>query len=303
MATNGGPVCDDLNSTIHSSMTGAEVNDLLVFIDVVDAGSFVAAAHRHGLSRSAPGKAVARLEARFGTRLLNRTTRALSLTDAGRTLLDHALACARLDAPMPASSAAGERGQLRIGAWPAAQPAGGAAVLDRWPLVQVEMSLSPVDAVARGPPAASVSPTRPGLLLPRYGASRRPLCASPDYLEIKGPPASVEGLCRHDLLVHSQQGQHLTWRLQDGDGTHMRVTGRTRLRLDNAEALREAALAGMGVILLPEVIVQPDIEAGRLIRLLPRAGTGTVQILAIYPHRRLLDANVRGFIDHLAAGL
>lgn len=296
-------------------MTGAEVNDLLVFIDVVEAGSFVAAAHRHGLSRSAPGKAVARLEARFGTRLLNRTTRALSLTDAGRTLLDHALAVrAALDAADASivRSTGEPRGQLRI----AAPDAVGRRLilpavrqfLDRWPLVQVEMSLSDrvSDIVAEGFDLAirlGVTDPSPGLISRTLRREKLVLCASPDYLEIKGPPASVEGLSRHDLLVHSQQGQHMTWRLQDGDGTHMRVSGRTRLRLDNAEALREAALAGMGVTLLPEVIVQPDIEAGRLIRLLPRAGTGSVQILAIYPHRRLLDANVRGFIDHLAAGL
>ncbi|MEQ8897834.1 MAG: LysR family transcriptional regulator [Roseovarius sp.] len=293
-------------------MTGPEANDLLVFVEVVDAGSFVAAAHRLGLSRSAPGKALARLEARFGARLLNRTTRALNLTEAGRTLYEHGLTVREALEAADASIARGTgepRGQLRI----AAPDAVGRRLilpavrrfLDRWPRVQVEMSLSDrvSDIITEGFDLAirlGVSDPNPGLISRTLRRESLLLCASPAYLDRIPPPTTVEGLSRHELLIHSHGGRQLTWHIEEADGTNMRVAGLTRLRLDNAEALREAALAGMGVALLPEVIVGPDLETRRLTRLLPSAGTGTVQVLAIYPHKRMLDANVRSFIDQLA---
>lgn len=297
-------------------MNGALVDDLLTFACVVEAGGFAAAAKVLGQARSTPGKAIARLEDRHGTRLLNRTTRALSLTETGRTLYAHALhvraTLAEVDASLAEADDPEPRGLLRIAApdalgrrliLPAVQ-----TFMERWPEVRVDLSLSDrlSGIVDEGfDLAIRLGATDPdaGLIARRLRTERLTLVAAPEYLDRTGRPQRIEQLGRHDLLIHASGDGRLTWHLQDRDGTRSRVSGRVRLRLDSGDALREAAIAGMGVALLPETLVAPDVVLGHLEQLLPHIDAGSLPLMALYAGKRQSRGTIRQFIDHVAASL
>jgi DNA-binding transcriptional LysR family regulator len=293
----------------------ANLNEVLVFLAVVDAGSFVAGGRAMGLTRSAAGKAVGRLEDRLGTRLLNRTTRTLSLTDEGRVFYDRSLrilaAVDEAEASV-AGNAGTPRGLLRL----TVPDAFGRLVilpllaryLAAWPELQVEVSFTDrrADIVEEGFDLAvriggASSDSR--LVSRVVGRHRAVLCAAPSYIAARGEPAGIDDLERHDRLIFRSRGRSHIWRFRDDDGSWARVQGSGRLRVDSGEALRDAAVAGLGLALLPDFLVAGDVAAGRLRPLLPGLDAGNVEILAIYPSRRLLEPRVRRFIDLMAAEL
>lgn len=296
-------------------MNGAEVNDILVFLAVVEGGSFVAGGRAFGLSRSAAGKAIARLEDRFAARLLNRTTRALDLTDAGRRLYEHGVAIRGAVEATEALSQSGTgtpRGIMRI----TLPDAFGRRVmlpllrryLDEWPDVQLEVSFSDrvTNLVEDGFDLAiriDVSSPDRSLIARTVMTDEAVLSAAPAYLEARGTPTSTQSLNRHDLLFFASRNTRQTWRLLDTDGTWLRAQGKSRLRADSGAALRDAAVAGMGIALLPACLVEDDLGAGRLQRVLPKVDAGTVKVVALYPHKRLLDPKVRRFVDLIASSL
>ena len=276
---------------------------------VVDAGSFVAGGQATGLTRSAAGKAVGRLEDRLGARLLNRTTRTLSLTDEGRAFYDggRAVLHAINDAEASVVGHAGTpRGLLRL----TVPNAYGRLViapliaeyLAAWPDLQMEVSFTDrqSDIVEEGFDLAIRIGEVPqdtrlvSRVVARYGWA---LVASPAYLEKRGEPASIDAIGDYDRLMFSSRGRRQNWRFRDEDGTWITAQGRSRLRLDSGEALCDAAVAGLGLAFLPDFVVAADLDAGRLRRLLPDMDGGDAVITAIYPSRRLLEARVRRFID------
>ncbi len=296
-------------------MIGSKVNDIFVFLSVVETGSFVAGGKTFGLSRSTAGKAVARLEEAYGVRLLNRTTRALDLTEEGRSLYEHGQAV-RAAVKAADDSVAGDpttpRGTLRITA-----PDGlGRRLLlptvyrylELWPQTQIEMSFSDrVDNVVETGFDLSIriavnSPEQ-GFVVRTLLRSEALLCAAPSYFEARERPLNAEQLSNHDLLMFASGHERQGWILQEEDGTAFRAQGHVRLRCDSGEALREAALAGRGIALLTQIMIGEDIAKGRLEHVLPRVTFGKVPIVALYPHRRLLDARVRRFIDMLSDDL
>lgn len=296
-------------------MLGANLNEILVFMAVVDAGSFVAGGQATGLTRSAAGKAVGRLEDRLGARLLNRTTRTLSLTDEGRAFYDggRAVLQAINDAEASVAGRAGTpRGLLRL----TVPDAYGRLViapliaeyLATWPDLQMEVSFTDrqSDIVEEGFDLAIRIGEAPqdtrlvSRVVARYGWA---LVASPAYIAERGEPASIDSIGDHDRLVFSSRGRRQGWRFRGEDGTWTTAQGRSRLRLDSGEALCDAAIAGLGLAFLPHFVVAADLEAGRLRRLLPDIGGGDAVITAIYPSRRLLEPRVRRFIDLLAERL
>ncbi|GAB5471308.1 MAG: LysR family transcriptional regulator [Rhodospirillales bacterium] len=298
-----------------SDMIGSKVNDILVFLSVVETGSFVAGGKAFGLSRSTAGKAVARLEERYGARLLNRTTRALDLTQEGRSLYEQGQAI-KTAIEAADESVAGDpatpHGTLRIAA-----PDGlGRRLLlptvyrylEAWPQTQIEMSFSDrVDSlVEEGFDLSiriSVQPPEQGFVVRTLLRSQALLCAAPSYFETRDRPLNAEQLSRHDLLQFASRHERQVWALQEADGTSFRAQGHVRLRCDNAEALRETALAGRGIALLTRIMVEKDIVEGRLEHVLPQMKFDAVPLVALYPHRRLLDARVRRFIDMLSDDL
>ena len=290
-------------------MLEANLNELLVFMAVVDAGSFVAGGQATGLTRSAAGKAVGRLEDRLGVRLLNRTTRTLSLTDEGRAFYDRGLVVLQAinDAEASVVGCAGTpRGILRL----TVPDAYGRLVilpliseyLASWPDLQIEVSFTDrqSDIVEEGFDLAiriGEAPQDTRLVSRVVARHKWSLVASPAYLAERGEPVRIDALGDHDRLVFSSRGRRQGWRFRGEDRTWTTAQGRSRLRLDSGEALCDAAVAGLGLAFLPEFVVEADLEAGRLRRLLPEIDGGDAIITAIYPSRRLLEPRVRRFID------
>ncbi|WP_415402024.1 LysR family transcriptional regulator [Tateyamaria sp. SN3-11] len=296
-------------------MIGSKVNDILVFLSVVETGSFVAAGKRFGLSRSTAGKAIARLEDGYGARLLNRTTRALDLTEEGRRLYDQGLAIREAIEAADNSIASDQgvpRGVLRI----TAPDAVGRRLLlptvrrylETWRETQIELSLSDrVDNIVEKGFDLAI---RIGVRAPDQSFITRTLmrdeavmCAAPAYFEAHPRPLRVEQLSRHNLLQFASRSERQGWHLQDEDGAWVRAPGHVRLRMDSAEALRATALDGLGIALLPRMLVDADLAEGRLEQVLPHATVSTVPIVALYPHKRLLEPRVRRFIDMLSEDL
>jgi len=290
-------------------MLRANLNDILVFMAVVDAGSFIAGGQAMGLSRSAAGKAVTRLEDRLGARLLNRTTRTLSLTDEGRVFYDRGLqVLASVDEAE--ASVAGHsgtpRGVLRL----TVPDAFGRLVvlpllkkyLAAWPDIQVEVSFTDrvADLVEEGFDLAvrigvTTSDTRlVSRVVARYKAV---LCASPSYIAERGEPLDIDALAAHDCLIFSSRNQRQSWRFRGEGGSWVKAQGRSRVRLDSGEAIRDAAIAGLGIAFLPDFLVAQDLAAGRLQQVLSDLEAGDVKIVTIYPDKRLLEPRVRRFID------
>ncbi len=292
-------------------MLRANLNEILIFMAVVDGGSFIAGARAMGLTRSAAGKAVNRLEDRLGARLLNRTTRALGLTDEGRVFYERGLQvlAALDDAEASVAGPAGTpRGLLRL----TVPDAFGRLVvlpllqkyLAAWPEVQVEVSFTDrrVDLIEEGFDLAvriGIGDAAPDTRLVSRVVARHQalLCASPAYLAARGEPLDLDELARHDCLIFSSRSRRHGWRFPGEGGGWIKAEGPSRLAVDSAEALRDAAAAGLGIAFLPDFLVAGDIASGRLRQVLPGLPPAVLEIVTIYPTRRLLEPRVRRFID------
>ncbi|MBX5220031.1 LysR family transcriptional regulator [Rhizobium sp. NLR8a] len=293
-------------------MPRTNLNDILIFMAVVDAGSFIAGGQAMGLSRSAAGKAVTRLEERLGARLLNRTTRTLSLTDEGRLFYEHGLQIlASVDEAE--ASIAGQSGTPR-GVLRLAVPGlfGRLVVLPllekylrTWPDMQVEVNFTdrPADNVEDGFDlaigiGATPSAADSRLIARVISSDKARLCASPSYLSERGMPRDIGDLAAHDCLFFTSRGQRQGWRFRSGGGW-IKAQGRSRLRLDNGEAVRDACMAGLGIALLPHFVVAAELTAGRLRQVLSDLETDDTKIVALYPDKGMLEPRVRCFIDLL----
>lgn len=296
-------------------MADSKVNDILLFMSVAATGNFASAGRAFGLSRSTAGKAVTRLEDRYGVRLLNRTTRAVSLTEAGQRLFaqGEAIQAAIAEADACLDTVDGiPKGTLRI----TAPDALGRRIIlpvvakfqKTWPDVRFEISFS--DTVSRIIEDGFDLAIRVGITTPDTSLISRTLtvektvlCASPAYLTDRDAPRNVDQLSTHTLLQFSSVAKRQAWSLQDPGSFPGNVSGRVPLRMDSAEGLRAAALAGMGIALLPMALVKDDLSAGRLVRVLPDVDFGEVPIIALYPHKKFLEPRVRRFIDALVSEL
>jgi DNA-binding transcriptional LysR family regulator len=286
------------------------LDGIVAFARVVDSGSFSAAARRLNISKSAISAHVQRLEERLGIRLLNRTTRRLSLTEAGAAYYRH---CARIlveaEAAEQAASALQRepRGTLRISApdsfgWMHVAPAV-PAFLKRYPELAIDIKLSPayVNLVDEGLDLA----IRIGILedsalvVRKLALSRRVLCAAPAYLKERGTPRQPDDLASHNCLCSDLLTWGDEWRLV-GKGGEARVTVGGSFRSNNAEMLRAAALDGIGIAALPTWVVAEQLRGGMLRRVLTAWEAPVSTIYAVYPGNRLMSMKVRAFVDHLA---
>lgn len=279
------------------------------FVAVVDTGSFVAGGLSLGLTRSAAGKAVTRLETLLGVRLLNRTTRNMSLTDDGQLFYQH---CIKIFSALEeAQASVGQqvgvpRGNLRISLPDAL---GRLLVLPLlaeyrrlWPQVQIDASFTDrvVDIVDEGIDLAvriGHHPTDTSLISRTVGRHRSVVCAAPAYLDAHGIPQTADDLLSHNCLIFSSRLKRQPWRLRDTTGEWVKVSPNSPLRLDSGEAIRDAALLGLGIAYLPAFLTSEYVVDGRLIPLLSSYGTEEVQVHAIYPSKRHLPPKVRVFID------
>lgn len=283
---------------------------MAVFARVIEAGGFSAAARALGLSKSAVSKQVAALEDRLGARLLHRTTRRMSLTEAGAAFLD---ASRRVLAEVESAEAAvgalqaEPRGTLRVNApmtfgimhLAAAIP----AFLDQYPRVTVDLVLNDrfVDLVEEGFDVA-VRIGRLGdssLVARRLAPMRRVMVASSAYLDIHGRPRVLADLAGHECLTYAYSSSGDEWCFDGPRGEErVRVTG--RLRANNGEVLKAAALAGAGILAIPTFIVGPELRDGRLERVLPGHESRSGAIHAVWPPGRQPAPKLRAFVDFLA---
>jgi len=283
---------------------------MAVFAQVVEHKSFSAAATELRLSKSAVSKQIARLEDELGLRLLNRTTRKLALTDAGRTFYEH---CARLVAEAEeaeravVSLQAGPRGVLRVNAPMSFGVQHLAPVIPefiaRYPAVRVDMDFTDrfVDLIDEGYDLA----IRIGelvdssLVARRIAPARRIICASPGYLAKFGIPRHPRELSNHRCLLYSYLVTADEWRFRGAEGSFaVKVDG--PFRANNGEALMRAALGDLGLILTPTFMVGRELAEGRLVPVLLDWCDDASALHAVFPHRRHLSATVRAFVDYCA---
>lgn len=279
------------------------------FVAVADAGSFVRAADELGLSKTAVSRLVGDLEARLGTRLLQRTTRRLSLTPEGDVFLDRCrpLLDGVAEAEAELSAHAGQAiGQLRLNVpvsfgllhlaplWP--------AFMARHPKVVLDVTLSDrvVDLVDEGYDlAVRIARLQESSLVSRKLTSTRLiLCASPEYLRRHGSPGHPADLAGHAVIAYALMAMGDQWRFDGPDGpVTVKVT--PRMRTNSGDTCCAAAVQHQGVVLQPSFLVAAHLNSGALVEILPQFRSIELGVYAVYPNRRHLAPKVRALIDFL----
>lgn len=286
------------------------ITGMRVFTAVVDAGSFAGAADRLDLSRGMATRYIAQLEAHLGVRLLNRTTRRLSLTEAGTDYYGRAtqvLALVEEAHNSVANEASVPRGVLRV----SSSVAFGARhlaraitdYLQKFPQVEVDLTLNDrvVDLVDEGfDLAVRITPRiDPGLVARRLTRVRILACASPSYLAQHGTPRLPEHLAGHNCLTYAYASGGNEWTFRRGQ-RESRVAVKGNLHGNNGDILVNAAVEGLGVIHQPSFLVWEALRSGQLVQLLNDWSSDELSVFAVYPHRKFLPPKVRSFIDFLA---
>jgi DNA-binding transcriptional LysR family regulator len=287
---------------------------LRVFQSIVREGSFVAAAKRVGLSPAAISKNIAELESELGLRLFNRTTRRLSLTEAGEVYADRTrrILDELEDADRMLEHMAGEvSGRLRVGA-PVTL---GLMILS--PVLPLFLSQHPgltldlhlderrvdiigegFDVVLRGGPAVEDS----RLIAKRIATLDYTICATPEYLERKGWPRRPEEMAGHEFVQFSVPDAFQPWTCELGS-ERIVVPVSPRYAVNSSLAVRDALNAGLGLGRIPEFYVRNDLKKGRLVEVLPGWSIGSFDLFALYPSRRHVAPKVSAFVTLLQSTL
>ncbi|MEM5295685.1 LysR family transcriptional regulator [Burkholderia sp. JPY481] len=281
-----------------------------VFVTVVTRGSFARAADALETSPANVTRYVNDLEAHLGARLLNRTSRRLSLTEAGETLYSRSQAILEDVAEtegLVSTTSIEPRGRLRINApvsfgiqhlaplWP--------RFMQQYPDVELDITLIDrvVDIVEEGYDLA-IRISRAGTVdhaARKLATSTNILCASPAYLKRSGHPQTPLELLGHRCIGYTYAATADVWQLIDKDGKTHAVEVNCQMHTNNGDTARAAALAGHGVIWQPTFLIGEDLRAGRLLRVLPEYRLPDIDVLALYPSRRHVSAKVRAAIDFL----
>ena len=293
-----------------------DLNDMLYFSEVVDRGSFAAAGRALGLPKSRLSRRVAELEARLGVRLLQRTTRKLSVTAVGEQYHRHCVAM-REDAQAAEDAVAQAhtepRGTIRV-ACPVtlAQSTLGTILpqfLARYPKVRIDMRVSnrAVDLVEEGfDVALRVRPTLDdsgSLVLKNFGLSQTLLVASPSQLARQGTPANVGDLSKLDTVSMSSTDGRSTWQLVGPAGASHAFEHQPRYVADDLLTLKLAVLSGTGMCALPDYMCGDEIRDGQLVHVLPQWAPRQGIFHAVFPSRRGLVPAVRKFLDYLGEAI
>ena len=286
-----------------------KLNSIRAFTKVVQHSSFAAAARDLRLSRSAVSKHVIELEQELGGQLLSRTTRSVTATENGQAYYERCLAILSdlEEADLSATRLQAEvRGLLRINApmsFGTLHLARAVAdFMEKYPDLRIQLLLSDqqVDPVQEGFDITLRIADLPSssMIARRIAPARRAICASPSYLARHGTPKHPDDLRGHACLTYGHLATGNQWKLTGPDGDHWIAIPWT-LCTNNAEVLRDAAVQGRGIALLPTFIAGADFQQGRLATILTGYQAPEISIYAIYPETRHLSLKVRVFIDFL----
>ena len=285
------------------------LNDVVVFTEVVACGSFTAAAKKLGLPTSAVSRRVARLEAELGTRLLHRTTRSLGLTESGRIYYARTARIAReVDdaARAVADLRSAPTGRLRL----TAPPDDGEVIwsllsgfLHDYPDVDLEIihTLEYLDLIDEGIDLAlrgGSPPDSPVLVAEKLFESRVLLAASPEYLRRRGTPRRVEDLEHHDCIAMDAWAPNAIHSLE-GERGPVRLELRNRVRVNRLQTVQNAALSGLGVAPLLAMTCWREVQSGALVEVLRGALPARAPFWVVYPTQRTTSAAARALLDHL----
>ncbi|MCK1421232.1 LysR family transcriptional regulator [Bradyrhizobium sp. CW12] len=284
-------------------------SSLTAFVRVVDSGGFSAAARRLNMSTTMVSNHVQALEERLGVRLLNRTTRKVSLTEIGKAYYDRAtqiLADLEQADDIASELQSVPRGTLRIHVAthmvPFVAPVV-AQLLSTYPELKIDLRMgeADVDLVEEGYDVAlrMTQPRDSSLIVRSLATWRHVLCCSHDYLDKHGRVQKLDELSAHNCGRHLNYPFGDEWRFLDRKGAPASVRISGSFVTNSGEALRKVALEGAAICLMAGFLVQDDLESGRLVRLLPEYRTVELSMNAVYPHRHHLTAKVRTFIDML----
>ncbi|MBN9336094.1 LysR family transcriptional regulator [Devosia sp.] len=290
-----------------------KLGTLGIFAQAAECGSFVAASKRLGLSSSAVGKAVARLEQEMGVRLFHRSTRSMTLTEEGSFFLD---TCRRILSELDAAQAQLSRSQARPrGLLRVSFPLTGmllmptiSAFMEAYPEIELDLDFTDrlVDVIEEGFDAVvrtgEVGDTR--LMSRKLGSFRHQIVASPGYLDAKGVPENPEDLLHHRCMHHryANSGKLEPWPLVR-DGKDLRLTLPTTTVASTLEPLMHLAENGFGITCLPHFAVAQQLAEGRLISVLDNFTAETGVFRALWPTSRYLSPKIRVFVDFMAGNL
>ncbi|PKO67246.1 MAG: LysR family transcriptional regulator [Betaproteobacteria bacterium HGW-Betaproteobacteria-16] len=289
-----------------------DLNDMLLFAEVVERGGFAAAGRALGMPKSRLSRRVAGLEAQLGVRLLQRTTRKLSLTEVGETFLRHCQAMresAQAAADVVANAQTEPRGTIRVVCPVTLAQTVLADVmpiyLARHPQMRVEMEVNNrvVDLVKEGVDVAlrvRLSLEESGsLVIKRLDDARSVLVASPALLERQGTPVTLEEASQLDSVAMSATDGQVSVRLTHTQSREAMLQYRPRYIADDLLTLKRAVLGGSGMCWLPDYMCEDELRDGRLVRLLPEWSMPVGVVHAVFPSRRGLSPAVRSFLDFL----
>jgi len=292
-----------------------DLNDIAMFVQVVRCGSFAEAARRLGVPPNSVSRRIQQLEAQLGTRLLQRSTRKLTLTSAGQAF--HERSAGAVDGLMEAGQAVMTGTHEPSGLVRVAAPADFfdffpmewvAEFLAAHPRVRLDFVLSDaqadliaeqIDVAFRGGPLRDSGYVGRQIL----GLRSDGMVASPAYLAARGAPGTLQDLVNHDCVTPAHPSGRATWRLTGPDGVEEEVQVSGRFSGNTAQALRKAALAGLGIVLLPPTMARLDVQAGLLLPVLPRYQRSSGGMSVLYPSRRHLPLAVSAFIGSMAEKL
>lgn len=291
-------------------------DNIAAFVQVVESGSISAAAVRLNLAKSVVSKRVADLETELGVELLHRSTRGITATDKGIAFHTRAREILReLDSVADEITDRGDDlcGQIRI----TAPMSFGTMVLgpllfpflSHHPRLEVALDFDDrqVDILSGGYDLAiRIARLRDSSLVARkLAVSRRIVCCSPGYAKQSGLPATIEEISQHSCIGYANTQSSQIWQFDSGEagGEPRSLTIRSRIVANNGEAMRDAAIAGLGLVVLPLFIVADALASGQLVNALPNARPVDDTIYALYPHTRHVPQKVRAIIDHLVQAL
>lgn len=285
-----------------------DLNDIAMFVQVVRCGSFAEAARRLGLPPNTVSRRIQQLETQLGTRLMQRSTRKLTLTQAGRAF--HERCAGAVDGLLEAGQELVTGSQEPSGLVRVAAPADFfdffpmewvAAFLAEHPRVRLDFVLNDakadliaeqIDVAFRGGPLRDSGYIGRQLL----GVRSDGMVASPAYIAARGAPGTLQDLTSHDCVISAHPSGRATWRLVGPDGVEEEVQVAGRFSGNTAQALRKATVAGLGVALLPPPLVRLDVQDGLLVPVLPQYQRTSLGLSVLYPSRRQLPLAVSAFI-------